>query len=61
MLVYRLTDENVRRSEGKRDTPIIPQAPSIERDSHVNHALLEWMIRYESYRLQVQTSLQSKE
>ncbi len=52
MLVYRLTDDNVRRTDGKRDTPLIPSAPRIERDpSQVNHALLEWMIRYESYRL----------
>lgn len=51
MLVFRLTDENVRRSRGKDLVPIIPPGVSIdEGGAAVSPAALEWMIRYESYR-----------
>jgi hypothetical protein len=50
MLVFRLTDENVRRVRGKESVPIIPPSVTIAKElSGVTSAASEWMARYESY------------
>jgi hypothetical protein len=49
MFVFRLTDENVRRAEGKRKTPLVPTSLQVMDGDRVNRNSIEWIARYETF------------
>jgi DNA-directed RNA polymerase subunit M/transcription elongation factor TFIIS len=58
MIVFRLTDELVRRSEGKRLTPCLPESVVCEWDDAImSQSCMEWIVRYEAYRAQMAKTL----
>jgi hypothetical protein len=51
MIVFRLTDELVRRHEGKMLTPRLPERIECDwDDATMSQSCMEWIVRYEAYR-----------
>jgi hypothetical protein len=51
MIVFRLTDESVRRHEGKAVTPRLPESIECEwEDKIMSQSCMEWIVRYEAYK-----------
>jgi hypothetical protein len=50
MIVFRLTDELIRRNHGRTMAPILPQTIGCEWDSDVmSQSAMEWIVRFDSY------------